>query len=170
MISCPDVRQRHLVSFHLRSYLHDRSILFQRHGAGDLLSGTLLYVILVVLFAIGLFAVIESQRNSAGLWEELYAKELALLLNRAQPGDMYVLDIQKASEIAVKNGIRDTRYIIHFDGTTREIVVQLHQGGETRFSYFNDVVVANSEIELGRPRNTLRFKVVAPGAHQRGEA
>jgi hypothetical protein len=138
----------------------------RKHGASDLLSGTLLYVILVVLFAIGLFSVIQKESNSADSWEELYVKELALLLNQARPGDVYTIDIQKASEIAVKNGIKDTRYIIRFDGKTREVVVQLHQGGETRFSYFNDVVVADSTIELGRPRNTLSFRVVAPEMHE----
>src|SRR3989338_10332443 len=99
-----------------------------RRGAGDILSGNILYVILVLIFAIGVFMIIMQNKNNAGQWEEFYAKELALLLDRAKPGDQYTIDIHKASELAVKNGIGDPRYIIKFDGQTREVIISLKSG------------------------------------------
>lgn len=134
----------------------------RRRGAGDIVSGTLLYVVLVVIFTIGIFAIIIDRQNNAAHWEEFYAKEFALLLNQARPGDQYTINIQKASEIAVKNGVKDPSYIITFDGKTREVVVRLREQGETRFSYFTNVVVSDVRIELGTPGNTLHFTVVKP--------
>ncbi len=134
-------------------------------GAGDVLSGNILYVILVVIFTIGVFMIIMQNKNNAGQWEEFYAKELALLLDRAKPGDQYTIDIQKASELAVKNGVSDPRYIIKFDGQARKVVVSLKPDGGTAFYYFSNVVVTDVKIDgLGTSGNKLSFKVVAPEA------
>ena len=132
-------------------------------GDGDVLSGNILYVILVVIFTIGVFMIIMQSKNNAGQWEEFYAKELALLLDRAKPGDQYTIDIQKASELAVKNGMGDPSYIIKFDGQARKVVVSLKPNGGTTFSYFSNLVVTDVKIDgLGTSGNKLSFKVVAP--------
>lgn len=144
--------------------LQSRVLDMNRTGSGDVLSGTLLYVVLVVLFAIGIFMIIAQHKNNAAQWEEFYAKELALLLDQAKLGDRYTLDIQHASELAVANGVENPSYIITFDGKTREVVVRLTLGGETRFSYFNDVVVSDVRVELGKPTNKLQFTVVGVDA------
>ena len=134
-----------------------------RRGAGDILSGNILYVILVIIFTIGVFMIIMQNQNNAHQWEELYAKELALLLNRAESGDLYTIDIQKASEIAVKNGIGDPRYIIKFDGQSREVIVSLKPGMGTTFHYFSNVVVSDVKVDaLDTSGNKLSFKVVTP--------
>src|SRR3989338_9876522 len=131
-----------------------------RRGTGDIVSGTLLYTILVVLFTIGIFMIIAQHRNNAAQWELFYAQELALLLDQAKPGDTYTIDIQKASEYAVKNGINDPSYIVQFDGKTHEVAVRLQKGRETRFSYFNDVVVRDVRVEIGSVGgNKLHFSV-----------
>ena len=107
--------------------------------------------------------IIMQNQNNAHQWEELYAKELALLLNRAESGDLYTIDIQKASEIAVKNGIGDPRYIIKFDGQSREVIVSLKPGMGTTFHYFSNVVVSDVKVDaLDTSGNKLSFKVVTP--------
>ncbi len=134
-----------------------------RRGTGDILSGNILYVILVLIFAIGVFMIIMENKNNASQWEEFYAKELALLLDKAKPGEQYTIDIQKASELAVKNGIGDPRYIIKFDAQAKKVVVSLKLTGSTTFSYFSNVVVADVKVDgPGTARNKLSFRVVAP--------
>lgn len=134
-----------------------------RKATGDVLSGNIIYFILVVLFTIGIFMIILQNKNNTAQWEEMYAKELALLLNQARPGDKYTVDIQKASEIAVKNGIGNPGYIIKFDSQAKTVAVSLKPIGGTTFSYFNNVVVTDINVDYSDTSgNKIHFKVVAP--------
>lgn len=133
----------------------------QQWRKGELLVGTTVYVILMVLFAIGLLAAIWKYSHDAAYFESFYAKEIARVVNSAEHGDEIVLDVHRATEIAQKNGVEGAalRHVIRFDGARQEVVVGLRKTGETRFSYFNEVVIADAQIEEERGKNVLRFRV-----------
>ena len=128
---------------------------------GELLVGTTVFVIVVVLFAVGMLAAVWKYSHGAAFWESFYAKEIARVVNSAEQGDEVVLDVHTATEIAQKNGVKGgaLRSILRFDGARREIVVSLRATGATRFSYFNDVVIVEPRIEEERGRNVLKFRV-----------
>jgi hypothetical protein len=140
-----------------------------KKGVLGILPETVIEIILIVIFAVFLFVFVGLQKNAAGIWGDIYAKDIAQVVNLAKPGDEISIDIQHASEIAKKNNVPDLKKIIWFDNESREIVVKLSpSAGETRFSYFNDVEITNNVIELGIPGNVLRFKVKAAGKEKTG--
>ena len=132
-----------------------------KEKCGELLIATTLFVILVVLFGAGLLAALWKYSHDAAFFESFTVKEIARVVNSAEQGDEITLDLHRATEIAQKNGVDAgaLRYIVRFDSGKQEIAVSLRQAGETRFSYFNDVVIADARIEEERGRNVLKFRV-----------
>jgi hypothetical protein len=128
----------------------------------SILQSNVIYVLFTGLFVIGIFMAIYYYRDNANTWEEIYAKEIARMINLAEPGDIIAIDIHKGSLVARKQGFNEYSSIISFDNPRREIVVKLRKLGETRFSYVNNVLIENVSIELGVPTNVLHFRVVAP--------
>lgn len=143
----------------------------ERKGVIGDLPDTVITIILIVLFAAFLFVFVGQQKNGAGVWEDVYAKEIAQIINLAEPGDEISIDIHYATEIAKKNRYRALESIVKFDNENREVVVKLRDKGETRFSYFNDVEIINPRIEVGVPTNVLKFRVVKAGSveEEKGE-
>ena len=127
----------------------------------DLLTATSIFVILVVLFAIGALTAVWKYSHDAAFFESFYAKEIARVINNAEDGDEIVLDVHRATEIAQKNGVEKgaLRYVATFDSARGEVVVSLRKSGATRFSYFNDVTIADVAIEEERGRNVLKLRV-----------
>jgi hypothetical protein len=132
---------------------------------GDL-PDNVITIILMVIFSAFLFVFVGQQKNGAGIWEDVYAKEIAQIINLAEPGDEISIDVHYATEVAKKNKVQDLKSVIKFDNETKEVVVKLRKFGETRFSYFNNVEIVNSRIELGIPTNVLKFRI---GEAQEGE-
>lgn len=125
----------------------------------EILMSHVIYIILVVLFAAGIFYVIAQQKNGAAIWEEFYAKEISRIINLAKPGDEILLNVQKATEIARKNELRSFSELFQFNNPENEICVKLSPGRKTCYSYFNEVDVTEVELKLGIPENYLYFKI-----------
>ncbi len=141
----------------------------EKRGTIGSLPDSAITIILILVFAGFLFVFIGQQKNGAGVWEEVYAKEIAQIINLAQPGDFVAIDIQYATQIAKKNQVADLTKIIRFDNETNEVVVKLRPQGESRFSYFSDVLIVNNRIELGVPTNVLKFNVEKEGVIENEE-
>ncbi len=118
-----------------------------------------LYIIIVIIFIVGIFLFVQNQQNGASIWEKYYAKEISKVINLAQPGDSITLDIHKATEIAQKNKLSSFSEIFQFDNSNNELCVKLSLGRKTCYSYFNNVDINNIKIELGTPINILKFEV-----------
>ena len=123
--------------------------------------GAAIFIVLVAVFVGLLFISINKDRYGASMWEEVYAKRIAQAINMAREGDKISIDVQKASEVALKNDLPafELKRIVTFDSKSKEVIVKLRQKGETRFGYFNDVVIVEPNIELGIPGNVLFFSV-----------
>lgn len=130
---------------------------------------TVITIILVVVFAGFLFVFIGMQKNGAGFWEDVYAKEIAQIVNMAKPGDEISVDIHYASKIAQKNRVADLASIVKFDNEKKEVVIKLRPYGETRFSYIKEIEISDAKIEFGAPTNVLKFKVVKTGKEVKNE-
>ena len=142
---------------------------FVRTRAALLLNQTVL--ILLVIFAAALvFLMLSRYWTAAGVWEEVYTKEIVRVVNSAEPGDEIALDVHHATVIAQKNDVKNPKYIIRFDSARHEVVVALRLLGGTRFAYVNDVVITDVKIEEERGVNVLRFRVAGWQAAERGAA
>lgn len=134
---------------------------------GDILMDNIIYLVLVIIFFSGMMAFVYSKMNGASVWEDFYAKEAAKVIDSAQAGDIVMLDVQQASDIAKKNGVADFEQMFQFDKAKNEVCVQLSRGGKSCYNYFTNVDIVkvheNKWIHYAEPVNRLHFKIVAKG-------
>lgn len=126
------------------------------------LNETVLYTLLAVIFFVTLYLFVASYQRDAFLWESFYAQEIGLVINSAQPGDEFYIDVTKATAIAQKSGKVSMSDIFTFDNVNHEVRVSLRPGSVTRFSFFNDVAVIDYDLELvsgAADVNRLYFKI-----------
>jgi len=137
-----------------------------RKGEEILTVSVILIVFLVVLSLSGLLFSAIHLKNGAFFWEDYYTKEIAKVIDLASPGDELVIDVQQASIVANKNGLKNLNNIIRFDGANNEVIVKLGENKETRFEYFNDVSIVNPRIELADDgkSNVLKFGLASRGS------
>ena len=130
----------------------------RRETGTDILEGNVVYIILFVLFFGGMVYYIWGYQDGVVLWEDFYAKEIARLVNNAEPGREYIFDVTKATKIAKRNGYDSTSDIIKFDNRNNLVIVSLNRndGKGAGFPFYNDVDVVEWRVEFGK----LNFKVV----------
>ena len=134
----------------------------KRGKVSQLLMQNILYLILLVVAFAALSGFVGQQGEGAAFYEDFYAKEIARIIDLAEPGDEIVLDVRKATEIARKNGV-PFEGIFMFDNSNKKVVVRLSTR-RTNFNWFNDVSIVEGRIERAIPINVLKFKVVKGGS------
>jgi hypothetical protein len=128
----------------------------------NLVMGQVVFILVVLIFAVGMFWYIKSQENGAAVWEDYWSKEIAKIINLAEPGQKVVLDVHKVSVIAKRNGV-DFDKIFTFRNSKNEVCVQLSLGRKTCYSWFRNLAVTNYGIDFGKnelPVNTLYFTII----------
>ncbi len=135
---------------------------------GDVLIDNLIYLILLVIFIAGVIAFIYSNMNGANVWGDYYVKQVVGIVDLAKPGDVIIIDVQKATEIAKKNKVFDFEEIFRFDNMKSEVCVKLSQGRINCFNFFNNVNVAPDSsqkwVHLAEPVNRLHLQIIAKEA------
>jgi hypothetical protein len=111
-----------------------------------ILMEAIVYIIPVLIFlSLFLFGIVRIGNNSA-LYEQIYAKELALLLDKVEPGMEIELDITRAYNLAAKHNFKGT--IVNIDNAENKVTVKLAGGEGYSHYFFNDVdVVWNVDKE-----------------------
>ncbi len=133
---------------------------------GDIVMDNIVYLIILIIFFVGMLAFVYSKMNGAAVWEDYYAKEIVKVIDLSKPGDEIVLDVHKATEIAQKNKV-DFESIFKFDNIKNEVCVKLSAGRASCYGYFNNVDVAitsgNKLIFLAEPVNRLHISIKEGG-------
>ncbi len=138
---------------------------------GDVVMDNLIYLILLVVFIAGMMTFVYSKSNGAAIWEDYYAKEIAKVVDLASPGDVVMLDVQKATEIAKANKVDNFEDIFQFDNIKGQLCVKLSTGNLGCFSYFNNICVVFADSsnkwiyysETKQDVNRLHFKIASRG-------
>jgi hypothetical protein len=122
------------------------------------------FIILVLVFAGFMFWYVRSQQDGAAVWEDFYVKEVSNMVNRAEAGQTYRVDVHRVSVIAKDNGV-DFDKIFEFDNKEKKICVQLSKGRRTCHNWISDLLVSESRIDFavgfkGDSKNVLEFKVI----------
>lgn len=126
---------------------------------GDVTKIEVMFLILFAFIVAIFFGAIWIRSNGAASWEDIYAKEIAKMINAASPGDTISIDIQKVSEVAKKNNAFSQHEMIEFDNSGNQICLKLSGNGKTCYSYFNNVdIIWSGKVELGPP-NLLIFNI-----------
>jgi len=121
----------------------------------------LVYLILLIIFVVGMFLFVGQQRDGAGIWEDYYAKEIVKVINLAEPGDEISIDVTQGTKIALEGEVGRSKIFV-VKNEDNEVCVQLNQGKKTCYNYFNDVDV-EYKLEFAKGTqagfNLLRLKV-----------
>ncbi|HIG52175.1 TPA: hypothetical protein EYQ19_02040 [Candidatus Pacearchaeota archaeon] len=137
----------------------------KRGVADNVLLGNIIYIILGILFFIGMFYFVMGYQDGAAFYEDFFSKEIARLINVANPGQEVYLDVTEIVGIALGNGKKKEEIFI-FDNINNEVIVSLRQGTGASFSFFNEVDVVESRVELvsgSANTNRLYFKIKEAG-------
>ncbi len=114
-------------------------------ASSELLS-TSLFLILNLVFVVILLVFVSNSSQGAYVYEEMYAKQIALFIDNAEPGTLIGLNIEKAVEIAGKNK-KPLDKIIRIDENTNEVIVSLSSGGGRSYKYFSNYKVSTQIVE-----------------------
>lgn len=140
-----------------------REIVFKMNKKASIseqIMDNLVFLLLAVIFLVGMYLFVSSQKNGAAIWEEFYAKEISKVMNLAQPGDEIILDVHKGTEIANRNKIDLRKETFNFNNEKKEVCVKFNRGKKICYSYFNDVNVSSWRVELAVPDfNALVIKI-----------
>ena len=107
------------------------------HKKGNILTGNIIFIILNLVFLSILIIFLFSKMGSAIVLEEKYAKQIALILDSAEPGMIIHLNMKDAIKIANKED-RDLNNVISVQDNI--VKVQLGEKGGYSYSFFNDLV------------------------------
>lgn len=131
-----------------------------KQGAEQVIE-TVVFMLLVFLFAAGMYYFVYSQKEGASVQSDFYAKELSQLLNNAHENDQIILDAQSAVAAASKSKITDPKEMFNFDNLNKQVCVKLSPGRKSCYGYFNNVEILNWNIYPGASGAVLIVKVGA---------
>ena len=103
---------------------------------GNILTQNIIFIILNLVFLSILIIFLFSKMGNAAVLEEKYAKQIALILDSAEPGMIISLNMEDAIKIANKEK-RDLEDIISVQDNI--VTVQLREKGYYSYSFFNDI-------------------------------
>ncbi|MEK6859879.1 MAG: hypothetical protein AABX54_03620 [Nanoarchaeota archaeon] len=105
---------------------------------GDtLLIETVTFTLFNLIFFIGMFLFIYNAGSQSSIYEQTYAKQIALLIDNAKPDMAVLINVNDAKEIALDNNFPlDKIFVI--DKQKNMIKVSLTRGGGYGYSYFSD--------------------------------
>ncbi len=114
--------------------------------AENMLYSVVIYFLLLILFTVFLFLFLNRVGSQATVIEQIYAKQIALGIDKTKSGSVIKLDITNLYEIAEKNRVNGN--IIDIDNNGNEVRVKLVNGKGYKHYFFSNLdVVWNLEEE-----------------------
>ena len=105
----------------------------------DLLNSTVILLILNIIFFGMMFIAISRAGSNAAYYEQVYAKQIALLINSAPAGTEIQINMQEGFELADKNKVNRADVVNIYGNIVK---VKLSEKGGYEYSFFNDVDVS----------------------------
>ena len=106
---------------------------------GQILVENIIFIILNLIFLAILILFIYSKSGGSAVLEEKYSKQIALMIDSAEPGMTIHLNMEDAIKKAEGNDW-DLKKIISIEGNT--VTVKLREKGGYPYSFFNNVDVS----------------------------
>ncbi|MBS3079322.1 hypothetical protein J4218_04325 [Candidatus Pacearchaeota archaeon] len=128
-----------------------------KKGAEGLLE-TIVFLILNMIFFVIMMLFAYNSGTQSFIYEQAYAKQIALLIDNAKPDMVVMVDINELIPIALKKN-RAIEKVFVVDEKTNEIKVSLNPTGGYSYKYFSDNSV-KFEIKEGNLLITIGKKGV----------
>lgn len=115
----------------------------------DVLNSTLIFLLLNAIFFGIMFGFVARAGSGATVVEQVYAKQIALIIDQAKPGTNININIEEVYELADKNKF-SRRNVIKIDNENNKVYVQIDEGRGYSYNFFNsaDVVWELKKTEL----------------------
>ena len=114
---------------------------------GNILTENIIFIVLNLAFIAILLLFLFSRTESESVLEEKYAKQIALLIDAAEPGMRIHLEMEDAIEEAAKNRLNPNDIVV-INGNV--VTIKLSEKGnnpKSSYSFFNDVKV-NTNFDI----------------------
>ena len=125
-----------------------------KKGVDNLMENIVFILLVLVFIALMIFPITRAGSQSI-LFEQIYAKQIALIIDKAQPGMEIEVDIFNAYSLAKKN--RFSGNIVSIDNNENKVNVKLVDGKGYNYYYFNDVDVV---WNLDKEKRVISLKIV----------
>lgn len=134
------------------------NIFLDKKADSILIENVIFFVIVAVFFA-AMFIFVARAGSQATIVEQIYAKQIALAIDKAKPGTIIEMDISKLYEVAEKNKISE-KEMLKIDSDNNKVQVRLVQGKGYEFMFFNSVNIEWNlkKNEKGEEKLYLNFK------------
>lgn len=133
-----------------------------KRGEGNgLLEGTVIYWVILLMFAGILGTFVLRHQGTTDRWEDYYAFVIAQTIDKAQPGDVIVLDVSAPVQIGARNKVATVDEMFVLQEGRQEVGVRLRAGKAHWYSYLRDVSVSNWHVDRAGEKVTLVFEVGA---------
>ena len=145
--------------------LHRKMIGRMNKKGVDLISENIVYIILVVVVLGGMFFAVDNVGRQVTFYENVYAKQIALMIDKAEPGMEIEYRNFRMFSLAAKNNA--PKNILDIDNRRNIVTVKLSSGKGYHYEFFNDVDVAWNIIHRN---NTITLKIVENSGGLNNEA
>ena len=135
-----------------------RNRIFLNKKATDSLMETVVYTIVIAAFFAAMLLFVSRAGSGATLVEQIYAKQIALAIDKAKPGTIIEMDTSKLYEVARKN--KFTGKVINIDNDNNKVQVKLVDGKGYEFNFFNSADVKWDLKDKDEGLETLYLEVI----------
>jgi len=133
-------------------------ILRGKRGSESVLHGELIFIILNLVFFCVLIGFASLRSTDVYLYEQVYAKQIALLIDQSKPGTIITMDVSKAYEVARKNSRLPLSGLFFVDNEKNQVRVQFsNKGTGYVFEYFTDAEIEFKDA-VGREQLQVLIK------------
>ncbi len=132
-----------------------RSLIVDKSGEiGDTMYPVIIRALVYLLFFSAILYFVYKSATGALVYEQAYAKEIGLMLDKARPGTTFSIDFEKALEVAEKNDALVER-IVEINSELGYVKIRLANEGGYEFRFFNNYKIEN-EIDEENKRLIIR--------------
>jgi hypothetical protein len=106
--------------------------------ADQIVLETTIFIVLNIFFFVIIMIFVWRSAQGAVIYEQIYAKQVALTLDNAKPGMTFFIDMKKGIEIAEDKYHRKREDIVKINQDKNIVIVALTNTGAYSFEYFSD--------------------------------
>ena len=108
----------------------------------------IIFIIIVVAFSVIMIVFVTRFGSQSAIKEQIYAKQIALAIDKARPGTQITMDISDIFNDVNKN--KFTGKYIEIDNNNKKVIIHLITGNGYSYNYFSDSQISwnidNSKI------------------------
>jgi len=104
---------------------------------GDIVMPEIIFIILNIIYFGLLIVFVVKSSTGAWIYEQAYAKQIALVLDQSKPGMTISMNFTKAIQIADKNK-RKKENTFKIDSSKNKVILTLSNSGGYSYNYFVD--------------------------------